>query len=56
MADPDRRGEHRATVFEQKGEVGGHRRSEGEDQSGDHDKRPAKDAVLVHGAARSSRA
>jgi hypothetical protein len=41
MADPDRRGEHRAAVFEQKGEVGGHRRGEREDQSGDHDKRPA---------------
>jgi hypothetical protein len=31
----------RAAVFEQKGEVGGHRRGEREDQSGDHDKRPA---------------
>jgi hypothetical protein len=29
-------------VLEQKGEVGGHRRSKGEDQSEDHDKRPAR--------------
>ncbi len=39
MEDPDRRGEHRAAVFEQTGEVGGHRRSEREDQSEDHDQR-----------------
>jgi hypothetical protein len=36
MADPDRRGEHRATVFEQEGQVGGYRRSDREDQSKDH--------------------
>jgi hypothetical protein len=36
MADLDRRGEHSATVLEQKGEVGGHRRSERECQSEDH--------------------
>jgi hypothetical protein len=41
MTDPDRRREHRAAVFEQKGEVGGQRRSEREDQSEDHEKRPA---------------
>ena len=41
MADPDRRREHRATVFEQKGEVGGQRRRKREDQSEDHEKRPA---------------
>jgi hypothetical protein len=40
MPDPDRRGEHRAAVFEQKGEVRGHRRGEREDQSRDHDKWP----------------
>ena len=39
MADPDRRGEHRASVLEQKGDVGGQRRSEREDQSEDHDER-----------------
>ena len=38
MADPDRRGEHRAAVLEQKGEVGRPRRSEREDQSEDHEK------------------
>jgi hypothetical protein len=42
MADPDRRGEHRPALLEQKGEVGGHRRSKREDQSEDHDKRPAQ--------------
>lgn len=36
MADPDRRGEHRAAVLEQKGDVGAQRRSEAEDQSQDH--------------------
>jgi hypothetical protein len=41
MADPDRRSQHRAAVLEQKGEVGGHRRGEREDQSRDHDKRPS---------------
>ena len=38
MADLDRRGEHRAALLEQKGEVGGHRRSKRENQSEDHDK------------------
>jgi hypothetical protein len=42
MADPDRRGEHGAAVLEQKGEVGGHRRCQREDQPEDHDKGPAK--------------
>jgi hypothetical protein len=41
MADLDRRGEHRAAVLEQKGEVGGHRRREREDQSEDHENRLA---------------
>ena len=39
MADPDRRGEHRAAVLEQKRDVGGQRRSDREDQSEDHDER-----------------
>jgi hypothetical protein len=34
-------GEHRAAVLEQEGEVGGHRRCEREDQSEDHEERPA---------------
>jgi hypothetical protein len=42
MAGQDRRGEHRAALFEQKGEVGGHRRSEREGQSEDHDKAPRR--------------
>jgi hypothetical protein len=33
MAGQDRRGEHRAAVLEQEGEVGGHRRSERQEQS-----------------------
>ena len=40
MANQDRWREHRAAVLEQKGEVGGHRRGEREDQSRDHDKWP----------------
>jgi hypothetical protein len=36
MASEDRRGEHRAAVFEQEGEVGGHRRGEREGQPEDH--------------------
>jgi hypothetical protein len=40
MAHVDRRGDHRAALFEQEGEIGGHRRSEREDQSEDHDKAP----------------
>jgi len=36
MADPDRWGEHRAAVLEQKGDVGGRRRTQREDQSQDH--------------------
>ena len=43
MADPDRRGEHRAAVFEQKGEVGSQSRSEREKQSEDHEKRPGRE-------------
>ena len=38
MADLDRRGKHRPAVLEQKGEIGGHRRSDGEDQPEDHEK------------------
>jgi hypothetical protein len=38
MADVNRRGDHRAALLEQKGEIGGHRRSERENQSEDHDK------------------
>jgi hypothetical protein len=41
MADPDRRGEHRTALFEQKGEVRGNCRSEREDQSEDHEKWPS---------------
>ena len=44
MADQDRRGEHRPAVFEQKREVGGHRRSKREDQSEDHEKRQAEES------------
>ncbi len=38
MAGLDRRGEHRATVLQQEGEVGGHRRSDGENQPDEHEK------------------
>jgi hypothetical protein len=34
-------------VLEQKGQVGGHRRSEREDQSEDHDKRPVWTPCLL---------
>jgi hypothetical protein len=43
MADHDRWGEHCPAMLEQKGQVGGHRRSKRKDQSENHDKRP--DAV-----------
>jgi hypothetical protein len=45
MADVDRRGDHRAALLEQKGEIRGHRRSKREDQSKDHDKAVGLDAV-----------
>ena len=38
MANQDRRGEHRAALFEQEGEIGGRRRADREDQPGKHDK------------------
>jgi hypothetical protein len=47
MADPDRRGEHRAAVLKQKARFGGQSRSEREKQSEDHEKRRASHAVLV---------
>jgi hypothetical protein len=38
MAGRDRRGQHSAALFSTEDEVGGRRRSEGEDWSEDHDK------------------
>jgi hypothetical protein len=44
-------GEHRAAVFEQKAEVGGHRRSERKDQSKDHEQQLASQGWEAGGPA-----
>ena len=50
MADPDRRGEHRAALLEQEREVGGQRRREREDQSEDHQNEwPVAESVVGTG-------
>jgi len=54
MAGPDRRAEHRAAMLEQKGEVGGHRRTERKGQSENHD--PDLDAACLPARPSATRA
>jgi hypothetical protein len=54
MSNLDRRGDHRAALLEQEGEVGGHRRSKREDQAGDHGQRPAMWGALLRLIGRGS--
>jgi len=56
MPHLDRRGNHRAALFEQKREVGRHRRSKRENQSEDHDKRPMVDPRWLPDAVAVARA